>query len=114
MSHLSDDDLSQLHSELEKARARLERSLEVSREAVKPVELDQTAVGRLSRMDSLQSQSMALTLREREQVKLAHVLAALRRLDEGRYGACTDCGAPIPVGRLFIFPEAPTCQACGD
>ncbi|HSG48206.1 MAG TPA: TraR/DksA C4-type zinc finger protein [Longimicrobiales bacterium] len=114
MSHLTTPELAGLRAELEGALARLERSMRVSNEAVKPVELDQAAVGRLSRMDSLQSQSMAKSLQEREQAKLALLHQALRRMDEGSYGRCTGCGGGIPFGRLLIFPETPTCQACGE
>lgn len=102
-----------LRSELEGALARLLQSLRVSDEAVKPVELDQTAVGRLSRMDSLQSQSMAKNLRDRERTRLALIQEALARLEAGSYGRCTGCGAEIPYGRLLVFPETPTCQGCG-
>ena len=37
---------------------------------------------------------------------------ALQRLDEGTYGFCEGCSAPIPVERLAIFPSATTCVAC--
>lgn len=113
MSHLTTHELAGLRAELEAALARLERSMRVSDEAVKPVELDQTAVGRLSRMDSLQSQSMARNLQERERTKLAMIQQALRRMEDGTYGTCTGCGGAIPFGRLMIFPETPTCQECG-
>jgi RNA polymerase-binding transcription factor DksA len=85
----------------------------VSDEAVKPVELDQSAVGRLSRMSSMQSQGMAKGLREREAVRLALLLEAERRLASGTYGVCTHCAAEIVYERLVIFPEAATCMSCG-
>jgi DnaK suppressor protein len=110
---LSADQLAELRSELEAALAKVIRSMKVSDEAAKPVELDQTAVGRLSRMDSLQSQSMAKSLQERERAKLVLVRAALARMDDGSYGRCTGCGEAIPLGRLMVFPETPTCQHCG-
>ena len=112
-SHLTGAERAELRRELESALEKLQRSMAVSDEAVKPVELDQTAVGRLSRMDSLQSQSMAKNLQERERAKLALIHEALRRMEEGRYGCCAECGAEIPFGRLMVFPETPTCQACG-
>lgn len=40
------------------------------------------------------------------------VIAALRRLDDGDYGVCTDCGGAIEEGRLDVRPEAATCIAC--
>ena len=85
----------------------------ITDEALKTVELDQGAVGRLSRMDSLQNQSMAKGLRERESVRLAQIQGALRRLDAGTYGVCTECGNPVAAERLFVFPESGTCTDCG-
>ena len=76
-------------------------------------ELDQTAVGRLSRMDSLQSQGMAKGLREREVVRLALIQEALARIDAGTYGTCETCGKEIVFERLLIMPESKTCAACG-
>lgn len=113
MSHLTPDQRAELRAELERQLARLERSMKVSDQATRPVELDQTAVGRLSRMDSLQSQSLAKSLAERERARLAQLLEAFGRLDAGTYGACVDCGAEVPFGRLLVFPEASTCQECG-
>ncbi|MFR9776905.1 TraR/DksA family transcriptional regulator [Micromonospora sp. MS34] len=37
---------------------------------------------------------------------------ALARLEEGTYGFCEGCSAPIPVERLEIFPSATSCVAC--
>jgi DnaK suppressor protein len=85
----------------------------VSDEAVKPVELDQSAVGRLSRMSSIESQGMAKGLREREAVRLALLQEAVRRLDSGTYGICTACGGDMVFERLAIFPESATCMSCG-
>ncbi|MEU2613407.1 TraR/DksA C4-type zinc finger protein [Micromonospora sp. NPDC007271] len=37
---------------------------------------------------------------------------ALTRLEEGTYGFCEGCSAPIPVERLEIFPSATSCVSC--
>ncbi len=112
MSGLTDEQLAELRDELERQLAKLEASMIVTDEALKPVELDQSAVGRLSRMDSLQSQGIAQGLREREIVSLALIQDALRRLDAGTYGVCTACGHFVAFGRLSVFPEAGTCGSC--
>ena len=112
MDHLTDDQLSELKAELERQLERLRRSMELTDEAARPVELDQQAVGRLSRMDSLLSQGMARNLQERERARLAALVGALRRLEEGSYGVCTGCDDPIPFERLFVMPETSTCSAC--
>jgi DnaK suppressor protein len=40
------------------------------------------------------------------------VLAALDRIEAGRYGACVDCGHEIPEGRLEAQPAASRCVGC--
>ena len=37
---------------------------------------------------------------------------ALAKLDEGTYGLCDTCAAPIPEGRLEIHPWAVLCVPC--
>lgn len=113
MSHLTPTQLDDLLTELRRQLERLERSMRVTDQALEPVQLDQTAVGRLSRIDSLQNQGLTRNLQERERVKLALIQEALRRMEQGRYGICTECGGDIPFGRLYVVPEAPVCAGCG-
>jgi DnaK suppressor protein len=113
VNHLTPAQLAELQEELERQLQNLERSIRVSGEAAATVTLDQTAVGRLSRMDSLQNQSMTKNLQEREQVKLAQILEAFKRLEEGAYGICVECGGEIPFERLYVMPEAGECGGCG-
>jgi RNA polymerase-binding transcription factor DksA len=40
------------------------------------------------------------------------VLDALQRIDEGTYGLCQQCGAPIPAARLDAIPFTPYCVNC--
>lgn len=40
------------------------------------------------------------------------VLAALKRLEDGGYGRCVDCGKAVPPGRLEARPEAARCVPC--
>ncbi len=79
-----------------------------------PVELDQQAVGRLSRMDALQVQAMALETSRRRGVELRRIAAALVRIDEGEYGYCLECGEEIAVRRLELAPAAPLCIGCAS
>ena len=44
--------------------------------------------------------------------ELAQVRAALRRICDGSYGACADCGDPIDLRRLAAMPTAAYCAAC--
>jgi DnaK suppressor protein len=43
---------------------------------------------------------------------LHDVLAALRRMDEGGYGSCENCGAPLAAEQLEVLPQAPLCMPC--
>ena len=85
-----------------------------SREGRAPVELDQQSVGRLSRMDAMQQQSMDLAREERRRHRLAVLAAALRRLDADEYGYCLACGEDILPERLEIDPAVTLCVACQD
>ncbi len=37
---------------------------------------------------------------------------ALKRMDEGQYGLCTECGCEIDPARLLVIPETPFCVQC--
>ncbi len=83
-----------------------------SEEFRQPVELDQTSVGRLSRMDALQDQAMALETERRRQIELKHIDTALKRMEDGTYGYCQSCDEDIPKKRLLIDPTASVCIDC--
>lgn len=46
--------------------------------------------------------------------RLDAVVAALRRIEAGSYGICTNCGAEIEHARLEALPETPLCIYCAD
>lgn len=79
-----------------------------------PVELDQTSVGRLSRMDAMQQQAMAAAQSRRRAARLQAIERALKRLDEDEYGWCEECGEEIPRGRLDLDPCAARCVGCAS
>ena len=77
-----------------------------------PVTLDQQAVGRLSRMDAMQQQSMELAKEDRRRLRISSLKAALIRLDEGRFGDCLSCGEEIAQKRLDIDAATTLCINC--
>lgn len=83
-----------------------------SREGRAPVELDQQSVGRLSRMEAMQQQSMDLAREERRRQRLAILAAALRRMDGDEFGYCLSCGDDIAAARLLADPAATLCVEC--
>lgn len=105
--------------ELQKFRALLENQKEALSEiseslseAGKTVELDQTRVGRLSRMDALQGQQMALEGERRRKQKILATEAAIRRIEAGYYGVCTECDEDINPKRLEADPTHTMCIEC--
>jgi RNA polymerase-binding protein DksA len=57
-------------------------------------------------------QQRDLALRDRSRLELSRVEAALRSIEDGTYGTCTNCGNPIAPERLEAIPWAPTCIDC--
>ncbi len=45
---------------------------------------------------------------------LADIVAALRRIDDGTYGICDECGERIGAGRLEALPTATACIECAS
>ena len=78
----------------------------------KPVELDQTSVGRLSRMDALQIQAMQVETERRRHIELQRIESALKRIKDGEYGYCVICGEDIGVKRIKNDPAVPACITC--
>ncbi len=58
---------------------------------------------------TMTSQQMALSLQERELVKLRLIDRALMKMNEGHYGECEDCGDQIGEKRLSKQPWADLC-----
>ncbi|QYX56713.1 TraR/DksA C4-type zinc finger protein [Roseovarius sp. SCSIO 43702] len=92
--------------------AALEHEDALGQDAQATVQLDQQSVGRLSRMDALQGQAMAKASAARRDTERRRLTAALRRLDEGEFGFCEDCGDEIAPARLEFDPAAQKCIAC--
>ncbi len=88
--------------------------MKASTEGSRPVELDQTRVGRLSRMDALQGQAMAQETERRRKNELQRIDAALARIDTGNYGYCVNCDEEISEKRLVLDPSTPLCIDCAS
>ena len=104
----SDIDIEYFTKRLLTLKHELQALLELSQDASSPVVLDQTSVGRLSRMDAMQAQAMAQETERRRRVEIQKIEAALKRMDEGEYGYCIKTGEEIPLQRLELDPAAAT------
>lgn len=107
-------DIERFRQRLRARKAELEAVSASADEARRPVELDQTRQGRLSRMDALQGQAMSQAAERRRQIELKRIEAAFQRMDEGEYGYCVSCGEPIALKRLEADPTTPLCIDCAE
>lgn len=78
------------------------------------VELDQSKVGRLSRMDAMQQQAMARATAARQELEEKRIRSALSRIRSGDYGYCVKCEEEIAEGRLKVDPATPVCIGCAQ
>ena len=85
-----------------------------SDEEAKIVKLDQSAVGRLSRMDAMRAQGMAIEIKGRRERQLLRIEAALHRIAAGDFGDCLTCGEEINIRRLNVDPSYTQCIKCAD
>jgi DnaK suppressor protein len=78
------------------------------------VKLDQSSVGRLSRMDAMQQQAMASGVKDRLLRQKWRLKAALNRIDTNQFGVCCQCGEEIPLERLEADFATPFCAYCQE
>ena len=95
-------------------RAELENAATAGAESAAVVELDQSKVGRLSRMDAMQAQAMAKAAGQRREASLRRITQALKRVDNGEFGVCEECDESINPKRLEFDPTATLCIACAS
>lgn len=111
---MNDKDLQLFKQLLQKLKIELTKAAKTSAEAEKTVTLDQTSVGRLSRMGAMQSQAMAQESKRRRFLQLTRIDAALERMAEEEYGYCAECDEDIDKRRLLVDPAAPFCVSCAE
>ena len=95
-------------------RAEIEAVAATGKESAAVVELDQSKVGRLSRMDAMQGQAMAQASSQRREQMLRNITAALGRLERDEYGDCQSCDEPINPKRLEFDPTTTLCIDCAS
>lgn len=105
-------DAGRFHDRLVAELQQLAEAIAQAGSAAGTVELDQSSVGRVSRMDAMQQQAMARGLQERLAVRKRKIEAALARIASGTYGRCCQCQAEMEAQRMEADPAAVFCPAC--
>ena len=85
-----------------------------SKKARSAVDLDQSRVGRLSRMDALQMQAMEQANEARRALEVQRIERALQLIEDEMYGTCILCGEFIGPKRLQLDPSLITCVTCSS
>ena len=109
---LTDAERDELHADLLALRDALGRTVATTAQAAETVQLDQAAVGRVSRIDAIQRQRMAEAQQRRNALRQKQIDVALKYFAEGEYGWCRRCGDPVGYRRLKARPESPACVPC--
>ncbi len=69
------------------------------------------AIGEHDRTES-ESADKDITLERTEEEIQRQVVDAMRRIEEGNYGKCENCGGLISKARLDALPHTPYCIDC--
>lgn len=104
-------ELKKFHHVLLQLKEELENELSQDQDT-RTVGLDQSRIGRLSRMDALQNQQIALDQKRRLENRLKELDGALKRIDNGSFGSCFICGEPLSRERLHFNPTITRCIKC--
>ncbi len=111
---MDDQQLQILKRQLLALKNNLLDHLELSEGAGQTVTLDQTTVGRLSRMDAIQQQQMSQANRAQYRRRIQNIDRALVAMATDEYGCCDTCGDDINPERLNISPESLYCLSCQE
>jgi len=105
--------LAEVRARLEQERASLQSDIEAL--AIEnQAQQDDYGVGNHVADDATEmfTRERDLALRGNAHDLLTQVEAAIKRIDEGRYGTCARCGQPIASERLQALPYAIYCISC--
>jgi len=83
------------------------RDIEVALDEVPDKDVEERAVER-------ESDEVLERLGNAELLEFRMIEAALKRVEDGEYGYCVDCGDKITEERLDVLPAAPKCQKCAS
>lgn len=101
-----------IKSKLQDIRAHLLGGIEKNLKTSKDEEFTQLVPDVTDDASRSFSQQMLLNLGEQDREKLIQVEEALYQIENGGYGICKLCEAPIPQDRLTLVPFTQHCVAC--
>ncbi len=106
-------DKNNLKKQIQDQIAELSSSIADLKISSQPVAPD-PAIGRLTRMEMMQTQKISENALKKAQLKLEKLQQALTNIDDPEFGICQECGKQIPSGRILAMPESPICVICAE
>ncbi len=103
----------QLRTAIQQKIRDLRKDIEAFEALARPVSPD-NAIGRLTRMEAINAQSINVAALQKARHTLARLERVWPRIDHPEFGLCQVCGEPIPFARLMILPEADLCVPCAE
>lgn len=107
------EDKRRIQSKIESAITQLHQDLPQLEAQARPVAPDE-AIGRLTRMEAINSRSIAEANLRNARQKLARLKIMLAKIDSEDFGRCRQCDDPIPMGRLLALPGEDRCVQCAQ
>lgn len=103
----------EIKEQIQRQLQELRQEIASMEERVQTVDLDQP-IGRLSRMDSLANQGIAMSSLNKARARLTRLEMALNEVDGEEFGFCRECGEEIALQRIRALPESTLCIHCAE
>jgi len=103
--------MEEIRQKIEQEVKKTEKLILEYKEMTKPVEPDD-AIGRISRMDAINNQSVTQASLRQAEDKLKKLNIVLSKIGEQDFGLCLKCRQSIPLARILFRPESMYCVKC--
>ncbi|MCP4298223.1 MAG: TraR/DksA family transcriptional regulator [Proteobacteria bacterium] len=111
---MTESEIEKFRQALVQLKAELQELDQMAKKSGKVVELDQARTGRITRMDAMQAQQMALEEARRRHHQLVKIDGAMQRIKSGDFGYCYACEEEIDPRRLAVDPTNTRCIKCAN
>lgn len=110
---MKEDQKAELKQNIQERIAAVREDIASYAQLTKPVTPD-SAIGRLTRMEAINSKSINEVALNKSKDTLIKLERALENIDSADFGLCRQCDEPIPSARLMILPESDHCVQCAE
>ena len=110
---LDTDKKDKLKDHINKKIEGLKKDIASYKQLSQPVSPD-NAIGRLTRMEAINSKSINEAALNRAKQVLSKMERSLMKINDPDFGLCRECEEPIPYARLMIVPESDLCVQCAE